>query len=141
MWGLGAGAVTCISITLLHTGLPLGSSSALSAPQCMCASVYMMSLREYCTKISNICSPFPSKPASLTSLFLLQTLPFVQGPSSNPLSHPCLLCLLSKLQRCSVERPPLLPYSHLLSLNPLTPLSPLGGGILPGPPTSCQALH
>lgn len=85
--------------------------------QCIRASVYMMSLWEYGTKISSISFSFLSKPASpVTSQLLFQVLPFVQGPSSNTLSHPRLLGLPSKLQRCSVQGPPLLPIHVHISL-------------------------
>lgn len=81
------------------------------------ASVYM-SLWEYGTKISSISFSFLSKPASpVTSQLLFQVLPFVQGPSSNTLSHPPPpLGLPSKLQRCSIQGPPLLPIHVHISL-------------------------
>lgn len=82
----GRQGVTCISIALLYTGrLPfwfLGLECSLEL-QCTGASAYMMSLWEYSIKISNVSVSFPSKLASpLTSLLLLQVLPFIQGSSS-----------------------------------------------------------
>lgn len=104
---LTLGGVPSISIAFPHTErhqLWFFSPELSIEFQC----TYLMSLWECSTKISHTSFIFPSTPASpLASLLLFMVLAFVQAPSSNTLSCLCLLFLLPKLQRCSVQCPPL----------------------------------